>query len=161
MFHGVHKITCKYEQKYFERPNSPVPSPVLSACHQKTTLQGLPESSGGQISSLPLSTSFNRGSPCSYITWGMMNNRPAGNRSTETQSHPHRQDKEGKIMRLTETDDVLLVTFIALCTLCKSKYFSENEDRSVRKICSYWSEDRCSISSKSDTMYKPVSNLIN
>jgi hypothetical protein len=28
------KIPCKYEQKYFSKPNSPFPSPVLSACYQ-------------------------------------------------------------------------------------------------------------------------------
>jgi hypothetical protein len=34
-----------------------------------------------------LSTSFNHGSPCSYITW-RMNNSPVGGSSSETYSHP-------------------------------------------------------------------------
>jgi hypothetical protein len=31
------KITCKYEQKYFARPNSPFPFPVPPVCYQMTT----------------------------------------------------------------------------------------------------------------------------
>jgi hypothetical protein len=41
-----------------------------------------PNSSG-----FPLSVSFHRGSPYSYIAWGK-NNKPIGGRSSETQSHP-------------------------------------------------------------------------
>jgi hypothetical protein len=31
-------ITCKYEQKYFARPNSSLPSPVPHSCYQMTLL---------------------------------------------------------------------------------------------------------------------------
>jgi hypothetical protein len=62
------KVTCKHEQKYFS--SSSFPSPVPSACYQITLPVGLPESSGGRITSFPLSISFQHGSPWSYITWG-------------------------------------------------------------------------------------------
>jgi hypothetical protein len=41
--------------------------------------------------SFPLPISFHHGSPRSCITWGM-NNRHIGGCSSETQSHPHRQE---------------------------------------------------------------------
>jgi hypothetical protein len=52
--------------KYFGRPNPSFPSPVSPACYQMTLLVGLPENSGGQIRSFPLSTLFHHGSPCSH-----------------------------------------------------------------------------------------------
>jgi hypothetical protein len=58
--------------------------PIPPACYRMNLLVGLPESSGGRVRSFPLSTSsFHRGSPCSYITWGM-NNKPVGGHSSET-----------------------------------------------------------------------------
>jgi hypothetical protein len=78
-------ITCKYEQKYFARPNPFFLSPVPLASYNTTLLVGLPEISCGRVS-FPLS-SFNHGSPCSYIIWGG-GNRPVVGRGSETQSHP-------------------------------------------------------------------------
>jgi hypothetical protein len=69
-------------QEDFARPNSSFPLPIPPACYQVTLLVGLPESSDGQISSFPLSTSFRHVSPCTYMTWGM-NNRPVDVHSSE------------------------------------------------------------------------------
>jgi hypothetical protein len=46
----------------------------------------LPVSSGGRMRSFSVSTSFCRGSSCSYIAW-RMKYRPLGGRSSETQSY--------------------------------------------------------------------------
>jgi hypothetical protein len=47
-------------------------SPIPPACYLMTLLVGLPERSGGQVSS-PLSVSFHHGSPNSYVIWRMNN----------------------------------------------------------------------------------------
>jgi hypothetical protein len=52
-------------------------------CFGTKCLIGLPESCDEQIARFPLSTSFHRGSPCSYITCEM-NSRPVVARSSET-----------------------------------------------------------------------------
>jgi hypothetical protein len=63
------KVTCKYEQKYFAKPNSAFTLPIPPACYQVTLLVGLLESSGVQIRSFSMLTSLHHGSPFSYITW--------------------------------------------------------------------------------------------
>jgi hypothetical protein len=59
----------------------------------------------------PLSVSFHHGSPCSYIIWEM-NNRPAGGRSSETQSHPidknNNNHNKNKISDTTHRYDKIL-----------------------------------------------------
>jgi hypothetical protein len=65
------KMACKYEEKYFARPNPSFPSTVPPVCYQMTLLIGLPEISGARIRNFPLTTTFHRGSPSSCITWRM------------------------------------------------------------------------------------------
>jgi hypothetical protein len=64
------KITCRYEQKYFARPNSSFPFRIPPACYQMALLVILPDNSGGRIRSFPLSTSFHHMYRCLYVIWG-------------------------------------------------------------------------------------------
>jgi hypothetical protein len=56
---------------------------------------------GGQVSlrvlQFSLSVSFHRGSPYSYVIWGM-NSKPDGNRSSETVS-PRRHEQDEQILQ--------------------------------------------------------------
>jgi hypothetical protein len=54
-----------------------------------TLLVVLPESSGGRIRSFPLSISFQHGSPCSNITWGIKNKTVGGCSSDFVSLHRH------------------------------------------------------------------------
>jgi hypothetical protein len=38
-FYGMNKITCKYEYKYFARPNLSLSLPVPPACYQMTAVR--------------------------------------------------------------------------------------------------------------------------
>jgi hypothetical protein len=58
----------------------------ITPFNRSSCMLGLPERSGGRIRSFPLSISFHRGSPCSYVTWGM-NNRLVSGSSSETLSY--------------------------------------------------------------------------
>jgi hypothetical protein len=72
------EITSKCEQRYFVRPNSQFPLRVYSTL----LLSDFAGSNVGELwwtnQEFFLSILFHRGSPCTYITWGMNNRQDSG-----------------------------------------------------------------------------------